>query len=65
MEGCSRETRIELTPLGCSYVANRRLGRKSNFQSEAPAGDSTKQAEASICAALKGMGVHHQPATPL
>jgi len=64
MEHYSRDTRIELTPLGWQYVANRRLRKQSNPQSEATSTALKERAETAIRSALKGMPTGH-PVTPL
>jgi hypothetical protein len=64
MASYSRETRIELTPLGWLYVENRRLRKKSNLQSEPTATALKERAETAISAAQRGMETGH-PATPV
>jgi hypothetical protein len=64
MKAYSSETRIELTPLGWQYVANHRLRKKSNPQSETTATFLKERAKTAIRAAQRGMETDH-PATPV
>ena len=53
METYSGETRVELTALGCLYVATRRLNEKLNTSSKAKQSQLEREAKSATRAAIK------------
>jgi hypothetical protein len=53
MENYSRDTRVDLTPIGWLYVAHRRLREKLISQNETTQGNLANRAETAIRFALQ------------